>query len=235
MKLNFNCLNLKLSTKSLKEFDEKKFKNSGLVHYWPFDNCLTDLISGQNLTMGLDRNQLAFFTPDRNGKEYLALNLNYGYVQAPDGIYFKGDFTITTWIILKGYSDSSRIIDFGNGPDSDNILLTFLVNANADLLKFSISNKNLRDSDNIFSTQKVMLNKWHFLSVVLNNSMIKVYFNGTLNNSGTMTVPANITRTKNYFGKSNWNNPYTNGIIDEFKIFDRALNETEILEEMQAN
>ena len=45
--------------------------------------------------------------------------------------------------------------------------------------------------------------------------------------SGLQYMPKKLIRNDNYIGKSNWNNN-ANITFDEFKIFDRALNITEI-------
>jgi hypothetical protein len=45
--------------------------------------------------------------------------------------------------------------------------------------------------------------------------------------SGLQYIPKKVIRNDNYIGKSNWNN-HANITFDEFKIFDRALNITEI-------
>ena len=46
----------------------------------------------------------------------------------------------------------------------------------------------------------------------------------------------NIERTRCFVGKSNWDgDPYLNGCVDELKIFDQALNQKDIITEMNIN
>jgi hypothetical protein len=62
------------------------------------------------------------FATDRLNSQYSALYLNNQYLQVPGGIYFNGDFTVTVWVkpFRQAYAD--RVIDFGNGASSDNLL-----------------------------------------------------------------------------------------------------------------
>ena len=205
-------------------------KNKGLVNYWSFDNCLLDFIGGKNMVMG----QYASFTNDRNEIVSSALDLNRGYVQAPEGIYFHGDFTITAWVVLRSVSQWARILDFGNGTTSDNILLIFCRDQSS-IVEVSVYSRNVQDIST-FTNESLILNKWNFVSAVVKDKTAKIYYNGTLKASGGIMIPRNVTRVKNYIGKSNWvSNQNADGKVDELKFFNRALNETEILNEMNEN
>ena len=45
------------------------------------------------------------------------------YLQAPNDVYFDGDFTIEAWVYPKNFGNWSRIIDFGNGAGNNCVLL----------------------------------------------------------------------------------------------------------------
>ena len=45
---------------------------------------------------------------------------NYAYL--PPATYFSGDFTIECWVYPTAYTNWSRVIDFGNGAGSNNVL-----------------------------------------------------------------------------------------------------------------
>jgi hypothetical protein len=87
-----------------------------LINYWPMSN-LSDLVGGANLFGGGNYS----FVSDRFGSPNSAIYFNKGYLQVPEGVYFSGDFTVTAWIFLKSYQSWSRIFEFGNGRDSDNV------------------------------------------------------------------------------------------------------------------
>ena len=46
------------------------------------------------------------------------------YVQIPTSVWFNGDLTVEAWVCVKEYRSWSRLIDFGNGADQDNVLLS---------------------------------------------------------------------------------------------------------------
>ena len=96
--------------------------NPYLTNYWPFNNDYRDIVSGAHMFGG---GGSISFTKDRLNTNNGALYLNNAYLQVPSGIYFKGDFTITVWVKLHQISAFSRVIDFGNGQGSDNIILGF--------------------------------------------------------------------------------------------------------------
>jgi hypothetical protein len=52
-----------------------------------------------------------------------ALNLNgsTGYILATNNVWFSGDFTVEAWVFVRSYNNWSRLIDFGNGPDNQNV------------------------------------------------------------------------------------------------------------------
>ena len=83
------------------------------------------------------------FTLDRFGKSNSALALNGGWAQVPSGIYFDSpEFTISVWVYPQKVGDWSRIIDFGNGPLSDNIIFALSDgNSLKPILQFSIDHK----------------------------------------------------------------------------------------------
>jgi hypothetical protein len=70
--------------------------NKYLTHHWPFNNNYEDIIGGANLIS--TSTSSASFTIDRLNKNSSAVCLNNGFLQAPDGVYFKGDFTISAWV-----------------------------------------------------------------------------------------------------------------------------------------
>ena len=51
-------------------------------------------------------------------------------MNVPQGIYFSGAFTIITWINIQKSVQYQRIIDFGNGVGSDEIILCFGLTTN---------------------------------------------------------------------------------------------------------
>ena len=172
------------------------------------------------------------FTNDRNNRVASALDLNVGYVQAPEGVYFSGDFSITVWIMYTNLNSSSaRILDFSSAGNYRVILGIFETSG---CIEFTIFNANKRIVNK--ATESLRINQLYFLGVVLKDSTAAIYYNGTLKHAGNSYQAGNIPSSDNYIGRSLFNSVRnTNGIIDELKIFNRALTQSDILEEMEAN
>jgi hypothetical protein len=118
-----------------------------------------------------------------------------------------------------------RIIDFGNGAGSNNILLARY--GWSDDLWFEIYNGG---SSTVINTTGGILNSQlcHYM-VTVNGTTAYVYRNGVLINSGTFaTVPTTVSRTNCYIGKSNWADYYYQGIIPVVKMYNRALSAGEV-------
>ena len=192
------------------------------MNYWPMSN-LTDIVGGNDLFGGASYS----FVSDRFCSPNSAIYFDQGYLQVSSGVYFSGNFTITAWMIYFS-SQSFSLFDFGNGQSSDNILL--------EINKRNIFGKifNRSSSSVIKTTSKINLNKWYFISFVLNGTTGFIYLNGNQVASGTLNVPNNITRKSNYIGKSNTTvYPNADAIYDEIKIYQGALSSDYIMNEYQ--
>ena len=155
---------------------------------------------------------------------------NQHYVQLPSLPISKPDFsdgfTVTTWAKFSATAGSwERIFDFGNGDTNNNIFL-----GRKGTEKTLIFNIYASDgSNNPLEVANAIDANWHFWAVTCSGTTCKLYKDGTqIATSSTMKVPSNIARTRNYIGKSNWNDAYFEGGIDEFKIFDENLSASQI-------
>jgi len=184
-------------------------------------NNLTDLVGGANLFGGSSYS----FVPDRFSTPKSAIYFNQGYLQVPPGVYFSGDFTLTAWIYLKSYQLNSRIFDFGNGPESENIGLAMAGKTSS---MYGIDIKDNYEL-NILTPSMINLNQWYFISFVLSGTTGYIYVNGNQVVTGPLHIPTNIIRTNNYIGKSNWaSDSNADAIYDEIKIYNQALTSIQI-------
>jgi hypothetical protein len=207
---------------------------NGLVNYWPFDLSLNDSIGEANL-YNCDNNN---YINDKYGNIGSALRLRRGYCHIPPGVYFNNsDYSLTVWIRPRNYGDWPKIIDIGNGKSNDNVFFTY--SQEGHYVCFANIQKTNWDQS-VFSkipiaSQKLKLNQWSHLAFVYrksNNS--NIYINGTLVYDQFYPFsPLNVYRKKNYLGKSNWNSDaYADADFDELKIYNRALNFSEVLFDM---
>jgi len=187
--------------------------------------CSSDMLQGS----------LTYFTSDRFGKQNSALALNRGWTQVPTGIYFNTpEFTFSVWVYPQQIGSWSRVIDFGNGAQSDNIFLS-LSNGNYLLPIFQIWSKPAL----IFSeqsSQNLTLNSWQFIAVTFNVTIARIYLNGTLTAELKQyyTLPT-LNRTNCFIGKSNWNDGFSSSYLDDLRFYSKSFTQTELIQLMNQN
>ncbi len=184
---------------------------------------LTDIVGGANMSGGSNYS----FTYDRFCNAYSAIYFNVGFLQVPSGVYFSGDFTITTWIYLLAYESYSRIIDFGNGGPSDNVILAMMSSTSSMWAQIN----NATSYTSMSTPSLIQLNTWYHIAFVFKGTVGYIFVNGNLATSGTQYVPKNVSRSSNYIGKSNYGNPNAKATYDDLRIYAGALSATQILTE----
>jgi len=73
-----------------------------------------------------------------------------------------------------------------------------------------------------------LLNEWYHLAMTYDGSILKLYVNGQLNNSRNVPGTLHINSRTASIGSDNGAQKFFNGLIDEVKFFNTALNQTEI-------
>ena len=157
------------------------------------------------------------------------------YAQCVPNVYFSGgSFTIQSWVYVTAVLNWNRIIDFGNGAGSNNILLS---NTYGTTGKPGLYVEGAQFQSTYPGASTVLLNAWHQICATFEytsgaNGTATIYVDGVAHGSGTVPKPVNITRTLCYIGKSNWGNPpdpNMQGGIGALQIYDGYLNATEML------
>jgi len=157
------------------------------------------------------------------------------YAQCVPNVYFSGgSFTIQSWVYVTAVLNWNRIIDFGNGANSNNILLSNTYGGSG---KPGLYVEGAQFQSTYPGASTVLLNAWHQICATFEytsgaNGTATIYVDGVAHGSGTVPKPVNITRTLCYIGKSNWGNPpdpNMQGGIGALQIYDGYLNATEML------
>ena len=208
---------------------------SGLVAAYGFDegtgNTVQDL-SGNNLTgtvvdatwttAGMYGNALSF-----NGTS------SYIDLRSPSALQLTGSMTIEAWVkAAANPADDGQIVSKSNGagwqlktsPDTGPHTFGILVSVS------SATNTQR------YSTTVPALNTWYHVAGVYDDAaqMLSTYVNGVLEN-GTLrgTVPASqLNSTANVNIGRRTGGFYFNGVIDEVRIYNRALSQAEIQTDM---
>jgi hypothetical protein len=209
--------------------------NEGLVAYYPFDgNAIDQSGNGHDGTV-----YGATLTPDRFGKANSAYRFDgvNSYIKINDSPRFNlSTFTIMAWAKWEGDKpdDAYAIVSNYSGR----------VAASDDLQHYGLRMASLDQGGEFFyddgsdwddvrgDTSALDDGKWHFIVGVLNEGVeAKIYIDGQLENVDTTSIPNHLFPSSDlYIGRDGtaeaekrWH-----GLIDDVRIYNRALSESEI-------
>lgn len=143
-----------------------------------------------------------------------------------------GNLSFESWIYADRIHDAySRIFDFGNGAEEDNILLS--LDEGTGRLLFLVRENDLI-SESIITTNPIPEKEWIHVAATIEGTTGKIYINGEEAASGEILSPEVKTRSLQYLAKSNYaSNKYFDGKIDEFRIWNRSISSEEINDKMK--
>lgn len=177
--------------------------------------------NGKNATLV---NSPAFVSTDGG---YFSLNGTNQYFTVPSGFAdFTSGITVLAFADMGSATNFERIIDFGNGAPSNNILLARSSTTNT--LIFHMYN----GASNVLTAELangIANNEWGFYGFKADGATYRI-FNATMSATGSNTsLPSNITRSQNYIGESNWGaDSFFEKSIGVVAIYSRALSDSEI-------
>ncbi len=138
------------------------------------------------------------------------------------------DFTIAAWVKLEAASTWSRIFDFGSGTGA-NMFLT--PRSDTGTLRFAITTSGAGGEQQINSGHILTKGAWQHIAVTRSGDIGIIYIDGAevARNDNLTLKPSDLgPTTANYIGKSQYDDPYLKGLVDDFRIYSRALNTSEI-------
>jgi len=163
---------------------------------------------------------------DGKFKKALSFDGVEDYVDVTD-FSFGGEVTVCGWVYPTAHQHWHRLLDFGNGPASDNLVISASEGTTGKPVFGVYIGGTGYDA---ISPDPISLNTWHYLVGVLGGGRLKLYVNGVL--KVDMVGPPGLntlTRVNNWIGRSNWaGDAFFKGLIDEVCVYNRALTEAEI-------
>jgi len=207
----------------------------GLLIYYKFNTGdidgsgrITNYATGTTVKNATVYNSPSFSTTiAKVGGSSLYLNGSSQYINIDAWTTTQTGITITCWFyfISAGWT---RLIDFGNGAGSNNILFApqngqYVTNSGGTTSPGSYG--NWADSN------------WHFLAWTLscddktnNTGTWNLYIDNVLKNNQTSArYPAPVSRSNNYIGLSNWaGDGYSTCYLNEFRFYTKVLNTNDI-------
>ena len=206
--------------------------NEYLTNYWPISNGqMNDQVGNADMIQGASTT----FVADRFGNPNSALGLNGGYTQVPAGFYFNSlKFTITAWIYPQSLDAYATLLDFGNGPSTNSIIITLSNGGftNSPVLTICPNNPYFVSCQICTSYLPLQLGVWSFLAATYDGKYMRIYTNGYLQYSFYILnlVFNSIIRKYNYFGMRNVaNSPgHSYSYIDDLKFYNTSLTFSEL-------
>jgi len=207
----------------------------GLVGYWNFNEGSGNLAYDRSGSGNDGTIHGATWVDNGSCEKALSFDGVDDYVETNPATFQSNDITVEAWIYPKSFSSYNEILRKGDRI-GNNLLFTF------DLISNKISfyiYSNGSQWDSIFGTTSLELNKWYHVVGVYRSSdkFFAVYVNGTEDNSKTSTLSSLYHDAYKYWISPRYDRQFVdsicfNGIIDEVRIYDRALSEEEIQADM---
>lgn len=156
------------------------------------------------------------------------------YVQLPNDVTTSlTDYTVACWVNLTTLNYWGRIFDFGNGTPTN----MFLCPQDGQPY-YAIKQSDATGEQSCKSNTFIKANTWTHLAITCKFDettgvgTMYMYVNGSVvaSKSNVTITPASMgTTLQNYIGKSQYNDPTINGLIDDFRIYGRALTTEDIM------
>jgi len=151
------------------------------------------------------------------------------HIQVADNIVSDlKDFTIATWFKTPSVGNT-RIFDFGQGT-SKYMALAPLAKTNQS--RFILLAADGRKYD-VYMPCEISATEWVHVALSLSGTTLKYFINGELKftDANCTLTPSDLGSTnQNYLGRSQWSSDlYTNQTYDDFRIYNYALTESDVV------
>lgn len=233
---NISFLSIRDSSGNVKCSYDTVSNNDSLYAYWDFDSRnsshaleLTGNSSAAQLEDSLSGNSdgvgLPTYGPGKVGSAIVMDGID-DLLNVSDDFYFN-QFTIQTWVKPNQVSNSGAKGIIGKRAGANEWTVRLEIDNTAYFLSWNTSGGTFvnPNTDPVFAA-----GEWMNLITVVNGTRGSLYYNGLLNASDNSNSGSLLNSISNIFiGRDSTDTTRTwNGSLDEIKIFNRALNVTEV-------
>jgi hypothetical protein len=147
-------------------------------------------------------------------------------VKVPDApVLNPSVLTVCAWVRLSAYSSTFQsIVNKGSGGATRYQLRVDPTPTNL----FEISVGDGTTFTMVYSTTVPALGSWYFVAATADGSVVKIYVNGVLENYKSQTAPITPVAQFLVVGARDDAKQWFNGLIDEVRVYNRALTAGEI-------
>jgi len=193
----------------------------GLIAYYPFDENSDDKSGNEN--HGIVYNG-AYLTSGKIEKAYYFDGVD-DYVSAPlnEFLYGNSPRTFSIWFKLESYEhkgDNLNLIMIGNEESNDGFYIIVMANG------ASLCTGQWGGGDISCYEEHIELGEWYHVATTFNGIESILYVNGQ--KIGPTSRSFDTSKTELFIGGSSEGWERTNVVIDEVKIYNRALTQQEI-------
>lgn len=196
---------------------------NGLIAYYKLDNNSND--SSGNNRHGTANS--VTYTSGINGNAGL-FNGTSAYINIGQQITNPTQGSLSVWVKVNAWTtDFQTVFTDQEGPAWANTRHLLAARTGSQVISYIISN-----GTNYVSTcnsSVLTLGEWYHICGTYDGNNVKIYTNGVLStNITTSTVPGTYTSTATQIGFMNYSTRYWDGLIDELRIYNRALSAEEV-------
>jgi hypothetical protein len=172
--------------------------------------------------------------PWNAGKHFNGLFLTgapgeYISIKHSNQLNITGPITITAWINLTNSGSIRPIVSKSTGPQ--NTPDSYMLYIDDSELNFAVGNGTAAAGRTVsYNIPLPILNNWYFVAGTWDNTTAKLYVNGTLVSSAAISREMSSNAGDMYIGRDALASNYFIGTIDELKIYNRSLSESEIMD-----
>jgi hypothetical protein len=212
---------------------------AGLLAWYPCEQAVETALpdmSGNNRNAALASSATGDagfrFVAGKVGKALYLSSAYSAHVVLPSGMLTDAcEATVATWVLLNSrLRPLQRVWTFSTGANTYMYLTTD--HNLSGLMRSGITLKTNGDSEFVEGAGALPTGVWTHVAVVLGSAGLALYVDGVQvsANSDNSIRPADLGKTLyDYIGRSNYQwDPYLDGSIDEFRVYNRALSPGEI-------
>ena len=196
----------------------------GDVACYPLDGSLDDL--SENMFTAKALVDPVFKNGHKSGTKACQFQANQ-YLQLPYSVMQNDAFTVSFWGALTAAGEDRKLFSTGASPEETLYLAPF----EGGQLKLVA-----RNGDNFaeIAVEQVAQRKWHHFALTFDGTTASLYVEGELVGQADFSTAMPADRILTYIGRGHDESAYLSGMIDDVRIFSRALTPDQVKAEMDA-